>query len=243
MVIQKQFKNGVLVLKLEGHFQAYGDMPNHRHVMTRREPTKSAVIGIIMQACGWDFADDEKVALLAALEMIVRCDIEGSLMKDFQVVREAVSADGSVKSLPTTRYYLANASFTVALSGDPELLRQIQHGLQFPRRGVVWLGRKNCVPTQYIWNNNGLVTTGETGRQVLERWPWNPSAFGSRRRPRALRLVLDHGVGSNDLDLDTEIRHDHPLSLAPHNRRYTIRRISTDWVQTAGLPIEDDSDV
>lgn len=241
MVIQNaKQQNAKLVLTLEGIMHAYGDTPNHRHAMTRREPTKSAVVGLIVQGCGWDFADDELVKRLAALNMLVRCDIEGEMKEDFQIVRNAASADGlakSVKTLPTTRWYLTCASFVVVLTGDKDLLTEVHERIRFPRR-LMWLGRKNCVPSRPVWNKDGLVTTDETARQILERWPWNPGALGGRKRPRMLRLVIDHGIAGETSDLTSEVRHDHPLSLNPDRRRYCDRTISFDYLRSDNLPVQ-----
>lgn len=223
----------VLVGHLEGLFQSWADCTRHTLIPTRREPTKSGLIGLFCVATGRSFKDDAFVASVAECEIAFRTDREGTIRQDYHTVRDVVRADrtpdreGNV--IVSVREYLESAVFRFAVRGSIDLLREIEQGLLLPA-GAVSLGKKACVPSRPLWLPGGLVTTDETARQVLERWPWKP-IFPA---PEQLRLTLDLGVGAAEGDL----RHDFPLSLDPDNRRFCDRRVATVWVATKDLPVE-----
>lgn len=232
-------KRAVLVFSLESPFQSWSDSARHTWVPTRREPTKSGIAGLICLATGRDFSDDAFVASVASCELVTRADREGSSWIDFHVTRDVPTANGEKKDdypVPTRREYLEGASFKVALGGDVELLREIEEGLMFPA-AQLWLGKKACQPSRRVWLDGGLVTTGETPREVLARWPWRKPRGNDM--PEILRLTLDLGPGS----VVGELRHDYPISLNPNARRFVDRRVGTAWVRTIGLPIEPDEEV
>jgi len=227
---------GVLLIRLEGTWQSWADSPRHQRVPTRREPTKSGVAGLLAWASGRDFGDDAFVARLAAMEQVVRCDKEGSVATDFHVVRDVPRAHGGKidkNPMVTYREYLEGSSFLVALGGEAELLRELEQAVLLPSRPI-WLGKKSCVPSRRLWVPGGLVETGETPRQVLERWSWSRPSWNA---PGRLRLVLDLGIASTE----GEIRHDFPISLHPEHRKFATRRIGLVWIATDELPVEDET--
>ncbi len=225
----------VLVLALEALHQSYPDTPRHTKVSTRREPTKSAMAGMACQASGVAFSDDAFVERFAACEVSSRCDQEGEILPDNQNARGVMLANGKLSehAVQAVHEYLENFKFKVAIgSDDEEFIHRLHDAFMLPA-GLLWLGKKVCKPTRALWTPGCLVTTGETPRQVLERWPRANTSF-NRRTPEQLRMTLDLGVGG----VGGEIRHDHPISLDPKNRQFVDRRVATAWVMTAGLPIE-----
>jgi len=219
-----------LVFQFKGPLQSWSDITRHFRVLTRFEPTKSGIIGLICRALGRPFSDDALIAKLADLDLVIRVDKEGTIYNDFQAARGRFSANGdeSPHAHISTRDYLESAEFKVAIGGPADFVCEIEKALMIPAHPL-WLGRKSCSPSASIWIPGGLVTTGETPRQVLERWPLNCPKW---KAPRRLRLVLDLGVGATT----GELRHDFPLSLDPENRRFCDRRVEMAWVNTADLP-------
>lgn len=146
----------VLLLRLEGPLQAWGDSSQWVVRDTRLEPTKSGVVGLLASCLGWGTGDDERIAALASeCRLAVRADRPGAALRDYHtVVGGVMSAEGGVKrnassgepeTVVSWRDYLADASFLVGLEAEPRRLDEIEAAI----RGPVWppfLGRKSCPP-------------------------------------------------------------------------------------------------
>ncbi|MCX6036545.1 MAG: type I-E CRISPR-associated protein Cas5/CasD, partial [Chloroflexi bacterium] len=118
-----------LFLRLEGPLQAWGDQQSKFVVRrTAEAPTKSGVIGMLCAALGVSRpeAGDEWLPKLGALRMGLRLDRPGVRWWDYHTVGAGMRmriAEGEGKSKPgamlTRREYLCDASFLVALQGEP----------------------------------------------------------------------------------------------------------------------------
>jgi len=165
--------------------------------------------------------------LLNTLTMGVRIDRPGTRWWDYHTVGAKTGilrADGKgikrtastkeIETLITRREYLADASFLVALQGDPALIERVAGALQSPK-WTLYLGRKSCPPSLPIlakprqgeqWTN---PATYESIELAFAAVPWNP------------RLKSDlppHGdVSSDNVELDAliEWRAQHKDDVAP----------------------------
>lgn len=146
--------SSVLVLRLEGPLQSWGERSRWDVRETADRPTKSGVIGLLGAALGLKRHSPRLVELGAELKFAVRVDRAGHRMVDFHTVSGALpSADGKSKgkeddpyTLLTPRTYLQDASFLVALEGPRELVEECAEALKKPR-WPYFLGRKSCPPT------------------------------------------------------------------------------------------------
>ena len=191
-----------LLLRLAGPLQAWGCESKFEKRRTGREPTKSAVVGMLAAALGR--RRDESVEDLCSLNFGVRVEEEGQLLRDFHIAR----TEGDKKTYVTERYYLSDACFLVGLeSGDETLLDKIEQSIVNPAFPL-FLGRRSCVPTLPILIGRRQCCLLE----ALQREPWLASEYmqGKARGQVRLRLITDAG-----LDL--------PLSFDPGNRRYGYR--------------------
>lgn len=123
----------VLVLRLAGPLQSWGAQGAFNVRDTRPEPTKSGVTGLLAAALG--LPRGAPLDELTALRMGVRADVPGTLLRDYHVVSDfrgtplpqaGVSAKGTQRSTApakythvTSRYYLQDALFVVALEAGP----------------------------------------------------------------------------------------------------------------------------
>jgi CRISPR system Cascade subunit CasD len=228
----------VLLLRLAGPMQSWGVQSRFGVRDTGLEPSKSGVVGLLCAALGRPRADP--VADLAALEMGVRVDREGRLMRDYHTAggeRRTGSVLGSVNGKPrpygvakangntpetvvSERFYLADADFLVALGGPHDLLAALAAAVAAP----VWplsLGRKAFVPGGPLTAPGGLLGDA-TVRGALETHPW--CGRPGERRPDRLRVVLDIPPGQG------EARPDLPVSFA--DRRFGLRHVLTDFIPT-----------
>ena len=109
--------SGVLLLRLAGPLQSWGDSSRFTHRETRSEPTKSGIIGML--ACAQGRTREDSIEDLLQLSFGVRIDQKGNLIRDLQTEKTLERMRGSrnfVKVLPLTqRYYLADARFLAAI--------------------------------------------------------------------------------------------------------------------------------
>jgi CRISPR system Cascade subunit CasD len=146
-----------LFLRLEGPLQAWGDQES-RFVIRRtaEAPTKSGAIGILCAALGVSRpqAAGEWLSKLSDLRMGVRIDRPGVRWWDYHTVGAGMQmriAEGEGKTKPgamlTRREYLCDASFLVALRGEPDLITELETALRNPK-WTLYLGRKSCPPSR-----------------------------------------------------------------------------------------------
>ncbi|MBB1032770.1 type I-E CRISPR-associated protein Cas5/CasD [Dietzia sp. SLG310A2-38A2] len=202
-----------LLLRLAGPLQAWGDSSRFNDRTTRREPTKSGVVGMLAAASGRRRTDP--IEDLASLRFGVRSDQQGRLVRDFQT-----SIDWRTgKSKPlTSRHYLSDACFVVAVEGEDELLEGLREALRRPVFPV-YLGRRSCPPA-------GRVVLGmrDPGvEQALSDEPWQASDWYRKTcsSPAHLPVTLDATQGS----VQDELISDHPVSFDPRDRRHGVRAV------------------
>lgn len=203
----------VLLLRIAGPMQSWGDSSRFARRTTRREPTKSGIVGLMAAALGR--GREAEVDDLAQLELGVRTEQRGRLVRDFQTER---SADGRTSMPLSDRYYLTDACFLIALGGNEELLRQVDEALRVPR-WPLYLGRRACPPTLPL--TLGLREEYSTVREALENEKWHASEWFKRRnQPLELEIACDAHDGE-----PCESQVDYPLSFSAKGRRYACRPV------------------
>ncbi|MBW4696085.1 MAG: type I-E CRISPR-associated protein Cas5/CasD [Lyngbya sp. HA4199-MV5] len=135
-----------LLLRMRAPMMCWGDHSRFTIRDTRREPTKSAVIGLLCAALGrsrW-----EPVADLTALKMGVRINQEGLVQCDYHTVQGSIKSSGSKgDTVISQRYYVADADYLVGLEGsDRAFLESLDAALQSPT-WQLYFGRKSFVPS------------------------------------------------------------------------------------------------
>ncbi|MFD7713508.1 type I-E CRISPR-associated protein Cas5/CasD [Streptomyces sp. NPDC059786] len=225
----------VLLLRLAGPLQSWGDRSTFNRRETRPEPTKSGVVGVLAAAAG----RSRHTALddLAGLALGIRIDQPGTLLRDYHTVGDyrgqpllsaAVTAKGRQKPTSpakhthiTQRFYLQDAVFLAAVEGPAALITTLEHAVRHPAFPLA-LGRRSCPPAQ------PLCLGRRTGplKDALRTEPWQASAAVRRRwgRRNGNAARIDLPATLDDADGD-DTRDDVPLSFAPTHRTYTTRRI------------------
>jgi CRISPR system Cascade subunit CasD len=214
-----------LVLLLAGSLQSWGvrgSFPDYRD--TAEHPTRSGVLGFLGCTLGRPrgSAPDD----LAELDLTVRIDRPGRVLEDYHTIggqtREEVvpSADGSRRAgaVITRRAYLADAAFTIALTGPDPLLHTLEHALDHPAYAP-YLGRRACPPAAPY----NLGIHDGTPASILATAPLD------RPKPTG----ADHVTA----DIITTVAHDdpdrtHTLDDDPHGqRRFTQRNLSRTTIR------------
>lgn len=184
--------NSYLLLWLEAPLQAWG----HDSKFGRRDsldfPTKSGVLGLLCCALGAGGKQSEWLARWASRDMVVEAFVpqnkEGlavarlPMLRDFHMVGSGYDGTDPWQSLlipkksdgnkavgggakMTYRYYLQDMAFAVAVQGPLIELQELQQALRKPTWDL-YLGRKNCVPTELI--EQGIYRNLELALQQAE---------------------------------------------------------------------------
>lgn len=116
----------VLLLRLAGPLQSWGDSSRFTVRSTRQEPTKSGVLGLLAAAQGRRRTDS--IEDLLHLRFGVRTDQPGTVVRDFHTAH-----DRAGNSMPLShRYYLSDAVFVAGIQGDDALLQGLLSAVERP---------------------------------------------------------------------------------------------------------------
>ena len=238
-----------LVLRLAGPLQAWGSSSQFNRRETDELPTKSGIVGLLAAAQGR--RREDPIEDLLGLQLAVRIDQPGTLLRDFHTVSTldgapllsaTLSAKGQQKPVTsgktthvTHRFYLQDAVFVAAVgAADRTLLEALAHALRHPVFPLA-LGRRACVPTQPLLVREGTsdLWDGEPVA-VIARVPWQASARVQRRATRTggsreLAVTADRPalVPAGAL---TDSRVDVPSGFAPGQRHLRTREVIHVWV-------------
>lgn len=218
----------VLLLRLAGPMQAWGDASRFATRATRREPTKSGVLGLLAAAQGRRRTDS--IEDLLSLRFGVRTDQPGSVIRDFHTAHDRKGG-----SMPLSdRYYLADAVFVAGVEGERGLLEGL-HGAILAPGFPLYLGRRSCPAEGRISLG---VHDGELGTALRDE-PWHAANWHRRRLGRQVSLELHTDAPA---DGDGEVIRDVPLSFDPVRRRYGWRSVAASTVQVANPDGTDEPD-
>lgn len=234
-----------LFLRLEGPLQAWGDQQSKFVVRrTAEAPTKSGVMGMLCAALGIPRpeAKEEWLPKLRAMRMGVRIDQPGVCWWDYHTVGAGMQmriAEGEGKSKPgamlTRREYLCDASFLVALQGEPGLIAELEEAIKKPR-WTLYLGRKSCPPSRPLLLSkevDGVQPTGyfENLLSALQAVPW-PYRLEKDRLKKGQSFTVDCLLDwqpeseEDEAPDDALVWFDVPYSFDPpvHHPRFVLHR-------------------
>lgn len=161
-----------LTIRLAGPLQSYGNEASFERRTTGDYPSKSAVIGMLAAALGYQ-RNDSRILRLNQLDFAVRIDQVGEHLKDFQTVEWK---QGSRKI--TYRDYLQDALFMVGIgSEDEEVVEQLKMALAAPRFQL-FLGRRANVPAGILQTN---IYVNKNPITVLESLNWQAAEWYQQR--------------------------------------------------------------
>lgn len=208
----------LLLLRIEGLMQSWGERSRWDGRDTASFPSKSGIIGLLACALGKPRTDKIILELDRTLKMGVRADRPGVVMPDYQTISgEIVTANGQTRgkkgedsTIISVRQYLFDASFLIVLDGQGDVLEMLAEALQKPV-WPIYLGRKTCVPTRPVYES--LTSDYESIEEALRCWPISDLADEAN----GFLCEIDHLNGSY-------IRYDRPM-LTP-SRHYNYRRIN-----------------
>ncbi len=226
--------SNTLFLRLDAPMQSWGNQESKFVVRrTGEAPTKSGVIGLLCAALGVTRSEAADVWLtrLAELRMGVRIDAPGIRWWDYHTVGARMDmriAEGARKTkqgaLLTRREYLCDASFLVALQGEPALITELSAAIRNPR-WTLYLGRKCCPPARPVWEQ----PAGEFPDMLsaITSIAWRKRMSGDMP-PQSIDCLLEWRATPEEAEApaDALIWYDVPLTLEPpsHRARFVVRR-------------------
>ena len=224
-----------LFLRLEGPLQSWGDQQSEFVIRrTADAPTKSGVIGLLCAALGVSRANAsaEWLPKLNTLHMGVRIDRPGVRWWDYHTVGGKMQlriAKGKGKTKPgamlTRREYLCDASFLVALQGEPGLIASLEAAVKHPK-WTLYLGRKCCPPSRPLLEHP--TSHFPDLRSALTSIPWQRRLAGDAQ-PETVDCLLDWTPSPKQPEAPDEalVWYDVPLTFDPpsHQPRFVIHEV------------------
>lgn len=230
---------GVIILKLAGPLQSWGDDSRYSERKTRHEPTKSGVVGLLAAALGR--RREDPIDDLSCLRVGVRTDQPGSLLKDFHTAHRRVfdpyqsswvMSKDHKDAYVTVRHYLADAIFVAGIEVPDESLAVYESALDHPVFPL-FLGRRSCPPTcrVFLGSREGVGLA-----EALAGVPWQATSKSLiRRHLQDERVLLEASMDEECLQGETaeyaESVHDQPVSFSQLYRQYEWRRVARKRLQ------------
>ena len=142
---------------------------------TALHPTKTAIIGLIASALGYNRNDPRSAELANSVDIKYSIIKNPTILTDFQTVRPLKSQsrymnkfykntkfdtfsklNDSDKSIIKRVQYLQDAEFDVYVGGNDELLNTIFKAIQNPVY-TLFIGKRSCVPNKPIVTDFNLI--------------------------------------------------------------------------------------
>ncbi|MDD6177239.1 MAG: type I-E CRISPR-associated protein Cas5/CasD [Ruminobacter sp.] len=160
-----------ILLWLEGPLQSWGADSKSWQRNTEKFPTKSAITGIILSAMGLGGEQQELLATLAPLDLVVTAYSKSITippeLKDFHMIGSGFNSDDKWENLQipknaigkkvngsgsklSYRYYCQDMAYAVAFQLPENLIESASKYLQSPI-WPIYLGRKCCVPSDVVF--------------------------------------------------------------------------------------------
>jgi len=237
-------RNPHLLLWFEAPLQSWGSDSKFGRRDTLAFPTKSGVLGLVCSALGAGGEQRTFLAEFATLNQTVISFVRAKqienvavkhdrepLLRDFHMVGSGYDDQDPWASLliPKTskgkkavgggtkityRYYLQDAAFAVVLEVPIDKVETIAQALQNPVWDV-YLGRKNCVPTDFIYRG-----TFEKETVALEQADLMARQKNRVEDFRVLHGTLDEGEADEVFTIN-----DVPIQFG-EDKRYRDRQVS-----------------
>lgn len=206
-----------ILLKVSGPMQAWGTNSHFNTRHTDLYPSKSAIIGMVSAGIGYRRDETDKILKFNNLKFAVRVDQAGILFKDYHIARKYKSNGEFETTYVTDRYYLQDAVFVVALSGDDETIYTIEKGLKNPYFQL-YMGRRSLPVLADIIlevNDRSII-------ENFEKLSWQASEWYIKLNKNIEKLYIygDHECFDGYI---SKFRKDEILSFSQKERKFLYR--------------------
>lgn len=211
-----------LLLRLSAPLQSWGVNSKFDKRLTSDVPSKSGIIGLL--ACALGIRRDQSLEIFNDIKYGVRIDQKGELGVDYQIARDDTNKN-KIKTWVTTRYYLMDAIFLVAIEAPLDVLTTFDNALKTPMFPL-FLGRRSCPPAGQL----SLGIKEKSMQETLRQEPWLATEWRQRRiiksGEKGLEIVRDADVK----DTDAYAVRDMPLTFNQEHRLYSFRNVTREFV-------------
>lgn len=216
-----------VILRLQGT-QSWGDSSKGVHRETRSDPTFSGVVGLLGSAMNLHTPKEQEI--FNKLIMAVRVDKEGKKEVDYQNARgfctlssgatHEAATESNTADVQIWKYYLVDADFSVALTGDDDLITRIVEALKHPYYHLS-LGRlaspphTPIVPTVVETDNpiNALIIDAKS------------EGFDEQAKP-----IKQKKSGITRFVVPSNSEHDAVMDV-PNGRTFSTRYVENQWIE------------
>jgi CRISPR system Cascade subunit CasD len=210
-----------LLLRLAAPMQSWGINSKFDKRMTNDVPTKSGIIGLL--ACALGIRRNQSLEIFKNIKLGVRIDQKGEMGVDFQIVRDDTNKN-KIKTWVTTRYYLMDAVFLVAIEAPLEILKEFDKALKNPMFPL-YLGRRSCPPSGQV--SLGIRDKGLQG--ALRQEPWLVAAWRQKHMLKNGDTKLEI-VRDADINEDAYTVRDVPVTFDQEHRLYSFRNVTREFM-------------
>ncbi|MGQ4266825.1 type I-E CRISPR-associated protein Cas5/CasD [Nocardiopsis changdeensis] len=226
-----------LLLRLAGPMQSWGEHSAFGDRDTLSFPTRSGLVGMFAAAQG--VGREDPLERYDGLRLTVRIDARGLHMTDFHTVggglpreRTVPTAEGKRRpegatTIVTRRSYLADAVFTVAVTGPGA--GEIGRALLSPH-WQPYLGRRSFVPDPLLVLRTGVP---DPEHELRTSVPLPHRRVPDGGTTVAVEMVSEQTPGGGGGTDTRTVLNDVPRSFASAHRRYASREVR---VEEADLP-------
>jgi len=219
--------NGFL-MRLAGPMQSWGEHSVFGERDTLPYPSRSGLVGMFAAAQGVRRGDP--LDRYAELDLTVRVDRAGVRLSDFHTIggglpreRTVPTAEGKRRpegqtTIVTRRSYLADAVFTVAVTGPGA--DEVADALAAPH-WQPYLGRRAFVPDPLLVLRRRVA---DPVRELVQAVPLPHRRVEEGTTTVVVDTIHEHGEHTNARG--TAVLSDVPLSFESGSRRYALRQIS-----------------
>ncbi|WP_435106666.1 type I-E CRISPR-associated protein Cas5/CasD [Nocardiopsis synnemataformans] len=232
-----------LLLRLAGPMQSWGEHSAFGERDTLAFPSRSGLVGMFAAAQG--VGRDEALERYDELRLLVRIDAHGVRMTDFHTVggglpreRTVPTAEGKRRpegatTIVTRRAYLADAVFTVAVTGPGT--EDIGRSLLSPH-WQTYLGRRSFVPDPLLVLR---VQAPDPEHELRTAVPLPRRRVPEGQETVEVELVSEQ-VPSGDTTSDGRtVLNDVPRSFVSAHRRYTSREVRVERTALSAKLVSD----
>ena len=217
-----------ILLKFSGPLQSYGSSSHFETRYTDYYPSKSAVLGLLSACLGDRRDEEEKIRELSKLQFAVRIDQSGTLLRDYHIAKSHKDTGVELRTYVTNRYYLEDALFVVALSGEEELMDTLSKAIKSPYFQP-YMGRRSLpVPADFFMGmcEDNILSS-------LRKLPWQAASWYKKKKEKerqgvgeriSLEVYADAEILEEGKSSNTKLRRDIPISFSQKGRQFTFRQ-------------------
>jgi CRISPR system Cascade subunit CasD len=222
-----------ILLKFSGPLQSWGTNSHFETRYTDAHPSKSGVIGLVAAGLGISRDDNESLTRLNSLSYAVRVDQPGQIMKDYHTAKKYKKNGEFERTYVTTRFYIQDAVFVIALSGDEKLIDEVKTSITEPYFSL-FLGRRSLPPTADIF----LGVFCEDAITLLKTYDWQASDWYKRKNANyQYYIYADESLLSEG---KIQIRNDVALSFSQiKGRKFSPRKEVSVPIEKKRPPVHD----